>query len=78
MRRFLIVPVIAFAMAFTPIALNGVSAQEAACDGANGGLDTAFDNAGPAAGPNVPAGQLDFVVATVTGSNPEVPLTGCP
>lgn len=80
MKRFLIISLIAFAMGLTPIALNGVSAQEAACDGDNGGVDAAFDaaTAPGRAGDNVPPGQVDLVVNTVTDSNPEVPATGCP
>ena len=80
MKRLLIVPAIALALAFTPAALTGVSAQEAACDGANGGVDHALEQASAPgrAGDHVPAGQLDFVVSTVTDSNPEVPAGGCP
>jgi hypothetical protein len=53
---------------------------DAACDGANGGVDNAFAQAtAPGrAGDHVPAGQVDFVVGTVTDSNPQVPATGCP
>ena len=80
MRRLLIVPVIAFALAFTPVALSGASAEEAACDGANGGVDHALDQASAPgrAGDHVPAGQEDFVVSTVNDSNPQVPAGGCP
>jgi len=61
--------------------LAGASADgDAACDGANGGVDNAFDQAtAPGrAGDHVPAGQVDFVVGTVTDHNPQVPPTGCP
>ena len=82
MRRMLMVLAIFFGMAFSPFALQGVSAQgpgsapgEAACNGANGGLDTAFANALPTAGANAGVAQVAFVVATVTGSNPEVPVS---
>ena len=80
MRRLIIVPVIAFALAFTPVAFNGVSAQDAACDGANGGVDHALEQAtAPGrAGDNTPAGLVDFVTSTVTDSNPQVPAGGCP
>ena len=80
MKRMLMVLAIVLGMAFTPIALNGVSAEDAACDGANGGVDAALAaaTAPGRAGDNVPAGQVDFVIATVTDSNPQVPATGCP
>jgi len=59
--------------------LAGASAEDAACDGANGGVDAAFAaaTAPGRAGDNVPAGQVDFVVGTVTDSNPEAPAD-CP
>jgi len=60
--------------------LAGASAEgDAACDGANGGVDTAFAaaTAPGRAGDNVPAGQVAFVVGTVTDSNPEAPAD-CP
>ena len=73
--------VLAFAItSFAALGVTGVSADDAACDGANGGVDAAFAaaTAPGRAGDHVPAGQVDFVVSTVTDSNPEVPATGCP
>ena len=61
--------------------LAGASADgDAACDGANGGVDNALAQAtAPGrAGDHVPAGQVAFVIATVTDSNPQVPTGGCP
>src|SRR3990172_3469123 len=77
--------VLAFAItSFAALGATGVSAVpipgEAACDGANGGVDNAFAaaTAPGRAGDNVPAGQVDFVITTVVDSNPEVPATLCP
>ncbi len=81
MRKKILAFVFAVALALTvglPLA-GGVSAQDAACDGANGGVDTAFAaaTAPGRAGDNVPAGQVDFVVGTVVTQNPEAPAV-CP
>ena len=80
MRRLLIMPVIVLALVFTPIGMNGVSAQNAACAGPNSGVDHALEQATVPgrAGDNTPPGQVQFVTDTVTDSNPEVPAGGCP
>ena len=79
MKRMLIASAVVLAMSVMPVSISGVFAEgDAACDGANGGVDTALAAAVPGAGPNVPAGQVDFVISTVTDSNPEVPAGGCP
>jgi len=80
MKRMLIASAFVLAMSFTPVSISGVFAQDAACDGANGGVDAAFAaaTAPGRAGDHVPAGQVDFVVGTVTDSNPQVPAGGCP
>jgi len=78
MKRMLIASAFVLAMSFAPVSISGVFAQDAACDGTDGGVDTALAAAIPGAGPNVPEGQVDFVISTVTDSNPEVPATGCP
>jgi len=82
MKRMLLATVIlAFTITVAGLGAPRVSAEgDAACDGANGGVDNAFAQAtAPGrAGDNVPAGQVDFVVGTVTDGNPEVPATGCP
>ena len=80
MKRLFIVPIIVVALAFTPVALSGVSAEDAACDGSNGGVDHAVEQAtAPGrAGDHVPPGQVDFVTNTVNDQNPQVPAGGCP
>jgi hypothetical protein len=80
MMRMLIAAAIAVAIGITPGVITGVSAEDAACDGPNGGVDHAFDaaTAPGRAGDHVPAGHVDFVVTTVTDSNPQVPDAGCP
>jgi hypothetical protein len=81
MKKMLMVAVTVLAFAITPLlGATGVLAQDAACDGADGGVDEAQQQAtAPGrAGDNVPAGQVAFVISTVTDSNPEVPDGGCP
>lgn len=81
MKKMLMVAVVLLAFAITPfLGATGVLAQDAACDGANGGVDHALQQAtAPGrAGDNVPAGQVAFVTSTVTDSNPQVPSGGCP
>jgi hypothetical protein len=81
MKKMLMVAVTVLAFAIMPLlGATGVLAQDAACDGVHGGVDQALQQAtAPGrAGDNVPAGQVAFVISTVTDSNPQVPAGWCP